>query len=66
VLTDTNLLDERQRVRFQSAVHDNHLERHVTDKNTVPQYSPLLDMTLVLTVGFSFFELAVELLRIEA
>ena len=63
---DRNLVYEWQRVHFQSAVRDSHLEHDVIDKNTVPRYSSLYGITLVLTVGFSLFELAVELLRIES
>jgi hypothetical protein len=62
---DTNLVYEWQRAYLQSAVQDNYLEHHVTDKNMVSHSSSLFDITLVLTVGFSLFELAVELLRIE-
>lgn len=65
MLIDTNLVYEWQRAYLQSAVQDNYLEHHVTDKNMVSHSSSLFDITLVLTVGFSLFELAVELLRIE-
>lgn len=63
---DRNLVDEAQRVHFQSTVHDIHVECHVPDKSAVRHYPSLFDMTLVLTVGFSLFELAIELLRIES
>ncbi|MFM0336818.1 hypothetical protein [Paraburkholderia fungorum] len=63
---DWNPVYKWQSMHFQSAVHDKHAERHVPDRNAVPHCPSLFDMTLVLTVGFSLFELAVELLRIES
>jgi hypothetical protein len=51
---DRNLPDKWQSGPLQSSV----------DK--VPDYATLFDMTLVLTIVFSLFELAVELLRIES
>jgi len=63
---DRNLVYEWQRVQLQPAVNDKHVQRHVLDKNAVPDDASLFDMTLALTIGFSLFELAVELLRIES
>lgn len=51
---DRNLPDKWQSVSLQSSVDE------------VPDYATLFDMTLVLTIVFSLFELAVELLRIES
>ncbi|MFM0055932.1 hypothetical protein PQR64_09940 [Paraburkholderia phytofirmans] len=51
---DRNLPDKWQNAPLQSSVHE------------VPDYATLFDMTLVLTIVFSLFELAVELLRIES
>ncbi|SAL62555.1 hypothetical protein AWB74_03229 [Caballeronia arvi] len=50
---DRNLPDKWQSVPLQSAVDE------------VPDYATLFDMTLVLTIAFSLFELAVELFRSE-
>src|ERR1700758_1180676 len=57
VSMDRNLVDESQRVHFQSAVHDIPVEGHMPDKSAVRHHPSLFDMTLVLTVGFSLFEL---------
>jgi hypothetical protein len=62
---DRDLAYEWQSVPLPSAVDDNHLQRHAPAMNTVPDYAALFDMTLLLTIVFSPFELAVELLRIE-
>ncbi len=51
---DRNRPDKWQSVPLQSSVDE------------VPDYAALFDMTLVLTIVFSLFELAVELLRIES
>jgi hypothetical protein len=60
-----NPVYEWQRVQLQRAMDDNHVQLHVPDKNAEPEYASLFDMALALTIGFSLFELAVELLRIE-
>jgi hypothetical protein len=66
VLMDRNLVCEWQRVQLQPAIDDNHVQLHVPDKNAVPDHGSLFDITLVLTIGFSLFELGIELLRIES
>jgi hypothetical protein len=38
----------------------------VSVKHAVLGYASLFDMALIFTIGFSLFELAVELLRIES
>lgn len=63
---DRNLAYKWQSVPLQSSVDDNHVQRHLPARNTVPDCATLFDMTLVLTIVFSLFELAVELLRIES
>jgi hypothetical protein len=63
---DRNLVCEWQRVQLQPTIDDNPIQLHVPDKNAVPDHGSLFDMTLVLSIGFSLFELAVELLRIES
>jgi hypothetical protein len=63
---DRNRVYEWQRVQLQSAVADNHVQRNAPGENTVPDYASLFYMTLALTIGFSLFELALDLLRIES
>ena len=63
---DRNLSSEWQTVPLPSAVGDNHVQRYLPAMKTVPDYTALFDMTLVLTVGFSLLELAVELPRTKS
>jgi hypothetical protein len=63
---DRNLPYKWQSVPLQSSLNDNHVLRRLPARNAVPDYATLFDMTLVLTIVFSLFELAVELLRIES
>jgi hypothetical protein len=63
---DRNLAYKWQSVPLQASVDDNHVQRHLPVMNRGPDYATLFDMTLVLTIVFSLFELAVELLRIES
>ncbi|MDB5781888.1 MAG: hypothetical protein JWQ50_1803 [Caballeronia mineralivorans] len=46
-----NLVCEWQRVQFQPAVNDNHVHRHVLDKNAVPDYGVPLFSVHRVTVG---------------
>jgi hypothetical protein len=65
VLMGRNLVCEWQRVQLQPAIDNNPIQLHVPDKNAVPDHGSLFDMRLVLSICFSLFEPAVELLRIE-
>ena len=48
---DRNLVCEWQRVQFQPAVNDNHVQRHLLDKNAVPDYGVPLFSVHRVTVG---------------
>jgi hypothetical protein len=51
VLMDWNLVYEWQRVQLQPAVNDNHVQRHLLDKNAVPDYGVPLFSVHRVTVG---------------
>jgi hypothetical protein len=63
---DRNLVREWQSMQFQSAVDAIPFQRQVTGKNPGIDYASLFYTALGLTIGFSLFELAVELLRIAS